>query len=305
MDPAVASRAQATRKACCCNTPRRRLLTRLLLSALLLANSAPAAAQPEWERRIWFHPTRGKTPAPAGWQAIDVPTSDGLHLNAWWRNPPQGAPTLLSFHGNGGNIEFLTIRETVEEMHWGGLLLDYRGYGESGGEPSEEGLFLDAQAAYEACRRRGVGVRRLLIHGQSLGGAVAVHLAALQPCAGLILESTFSSARDMAVHLRGSAAAALIQTRFDSLAAARKLKCPTLVIHGDQDSLIPWQLGRRLFQAVAARRSWWLVTGADHNNLRRTAGDAFAQHFRAFARSLSAGPAPARSTPGSGRKRDG
>ena len=183
-------------------------------------------------------------------------------MNAWYVPASPGRPTVLYFHGNGGSLS--TMDRTLAEFKradFGALLLDYRGYGLSGGKPSEPGLYRDGLAAYDYCRSLGIPVSRLIVHGQSLGGGVASYVASQRACAALVLESTFTSFPAVAAKvcgggLPGRLAFLAVHTQFPSKVRLASVQAPVLVIHGEQDELIPCAMGRALYAAapVAARR---------------------------------------------------
>jgi fermentation-respiration switch protein FrsA (DUF1100 family) len=151
------------------------------------------------------------------------------------------------------------------------LAYDYRGYGRSAGRPSEEGVYRDALAAYEHVRARGVPASRLVAFGESLGGAVSVHLASQRPCAALVLVSPFTRLRDVArVHY--GPLAALAGDRFDALGLIPTIRRPLLVAHGDQDEIVPFELGVRLFEAAAEPKRFLRVEGAHHNDVFASTG---------------------------------
>lgn len=239
------------------------------------------------EQKLIYYPHRGRTlnPNSLGFGVEDIyfTTADNVRLNAFWLPPPPGAATVLYFHGNGGNLSGMQPSLTYfHQAGLGALVVDYRGYGLSQGHPSEEGLYKDARAAYQECLRRGVSERNLIIHGQSLGGAIAVQLASEKPCRGLVLESTFTTARDMARLLYGKVAALSLRTRYPSLTTVKRIKCPLLVIHGDRDEMIPDSMGRSLYAAAPQPKKLWIVEGAGHNNLRVAAGQKYVQELRRF-----------------------
>jgi len=244
------------------------------------------------ERMFVYFPTRplDADPSLAGLPFEDVwlRTEDGLRLHGWFV-PREGArATLLVLHGNAGNIGH---RVAWIEMLRGAsahvLIFDYRGFGRSEGKPFEEGLYRDARAAYgwwEAAR--GGSGEKLVLLGESIGGAVATELATRAPVAGLIVQSSFTSARDMA---RTMLPLGLLQplagVRFDSAARISNLRCPKLVIHGDRDEIIPFRLGRRLFELAAPPKDFYVVVGAGHNDLPWVGG---AEYVRRIARFLEA-----------------
>lgn len=161
------------------------------------------------------------------------------------------------------------------------LAIDYRGYGRSEGSPSERGLYRDSTAAYEWLRAKGYPPRRIFLHSESLGSAVAVELAARVPCAGVILEAPFSSGQAMAgrvLPLIGP----LVFRGFDSLARIRNVRVPLLFIQGTRDEVVPIELGRRLYAAANQPKAFWEIPAAHHNDILETAGPAYREKLREF-----------------------
>lgn len=267
-----------------------RLLARVALAFLV---SLPAGAKPPSdveklpEQALIYHPTRGRQvePGATGLPLEDLyfTAADGVRLNAWYLPAPPGAPTVLYFHGNGGNLGGLGYTfHQFRQAGFGALAVDYRGYGLSEGHPSEQGLYQDARAAYAECLKRGVKTKQLIIHGQSLGGAVAVQLAAEKPCAGLVLESTFTSGKAIARRLYGNVASSLMVTRYNTQETVKGLTCPVLVIHGTADDFIPTSMGKKIHQNAPQPKWLWLVPGANHNTVRATSGAGFPERLVKF-----------------------
>lgn len=219
---------------------------------------------------------------------------DGQPLSAWWLPGHPEAPVVLFFHGNAGCLGFPPVRlrrlATIRRAGASVLALDYRGYGQSPGSPSEPGLYADGEAAYREALRRAKDPGRLVIHGRSLGGAVACHIASQHPCAGLVLESTFTSIPDVFSHHLGRWVAERVRHRFANRERLRGVELPLLVMHGTADRLVPVWMGRELFRGAAGRRSLWLVRGAGHNGLLR---HGYREVMEAFLASVT-GSAPAR-----------
>jgi fermentation-respiration switch protein FrsA (DUF1100 family) len=227
-----------------------------------------------------------KMQAAIGAEDVWIDTSDGVRLNGWWISQPQARFTTLHLHGNGGNITHRAeIALALARSGSSVLLLDYRGYGRSEGRPTEAGLYRDAEAAYEHLRARGVAPENLIIHGESLGSAVAVDLATRKTCAGLVLEAPFSSARAVAGRVLPLLGPALIWS-FNAKGKIGQLRVPLLVIHGDRDEVIDYSLGRELFEAAPEPKQFWTVEGAGHNDILPVGGDAYRERLAAFYRSL-------------------
>ncbi|MCL4401190.1 MAG: alpha/beta hydrolase [Acidobacteria bacterium] len=161
--------------------------------------------------------------------------------------------------------------------------MDYRGYGRSEGQPSESGLYRDADTAYQYLLDAGYTPEQIVVYGQSLGSAVAVDLAARKPVRGVILEAPFPSISAVA----GRALPVLGRIAvwgFDSVSKISRVRAPLLIIHGDRDRTVPFDLGESLFAAAAEPKSFWRVRGAGHNDLPETAGTAYRERLSAFYR---------------------
>ncbi|MCK4606151.1 MAG: alpha/beta hydrolase [candidate division Zixibacteria bacterium] len=181
---------------------------------------------------------------------VDVAGSEKVHA---WYFPAGAARTVLFCHGNGGNISHrLETAEFVTGLGVNILLFDYRGYGRSDGSPSESKVYADAEACYRwLLSEKGVQPQDIVVFGRSLGGAVAIELASLVDCGALVVESSFTSARDMArLIFPYFPATYLLRYKFDSIGKIASAGCPVLVTHSVEDDLIPFAMGRRLFDSA-------------------------------------------------------
>lgn len=211
---------------------------------------------------------------------------DGTRLFGWYVENRATPVVLLWCHGNAGNI--IHRLENLVELYRLGfsvLLFDYRGYGRSQGRPTEAGLYQDALAAYDYLESvRQVAPERMLLFGRSLGGAVAGQVASRKPAAGLILESAFPSVASVArAHYFGLPVDWLLGAEFNLVGRLAALSMPVLVIHGGRDDIVPLELGRQVFDAARAPKDFYLVPGADHNDLYVVGGRAYFQRLRQFA----------------------
>jgi fermentation-respiration switch protein FrsA (DUF1100 family) len=230
-----------------------------------------------------FFPDREVGPAPAGVEERWITTEDGQRLHAWYAAGPAGAPLLLWSHGNGGNISSRrSVLLAFLQRGLGVLAYDYRGYGKSDGSPHEAGVYLDASAAFDSAVASGWDPRAIVCFGESLGGAVSIELATRRPCAAVIVVSTFTRLADVARWHYGPLGALLAGNRFDSLERIQRLSVPILVAHGDQDEIIPFELGQRLFEAAPEPKRFHRVAGASHNDVFASA--ALLDAIAAFAR---------------------
>lgn len=211
---------------------------------------------------------------------------DGVKLNAWWIAAPGARLATVFFHGNGGNLTHRV--EHMRAITAAGsalLMLDYRGYGKSEGKPSEEGLYMDADAGYRWLIDNAYSPRRIVVQGESLGTAVAVDLAARKPCAGVVLEAPFNSASRVAAGVLPFLGP-LIMRGFDSKRKIGSVRAPLLFMQGDRDEVIPYKLGQDLYGAAPQPKSFWTVEGAGHNDLIDVAGNGYREHLAAFYASL-------------------
>ena len=225
------------------------------------------------ERRFIFYPERelAATPAELGLSFEDVSfrSADGVRLHGWYV-PGHRDVTWLWFHGNGGNISHRLENLLLFHDNLGVnlFLIDYRGYGLSEGRASEKGTYRDAAGALDyLLSRDDVNPEKIIYFGRSLGCAVAVWLATQRHPSGLILESPFTSVRDMAklafphlpLHL-------LVRTKYDSLSRIDKISCPLLILHGSEDETVPISIGRKLYMAAREPKSFCTIEGASHND---------------------------------------
>jgi len=255
--------------------PLRRLARVLmwLVGVPLIAYLLVLAYLYAFQRQLLYFPDRSRPQlgllAQLGAREVSLTTADGLSLLSWYLAPREGRPVIAYFHGNGGNIGDRADRmQRFGREGYGVLLAEYRGYGGNPGAPTETGLYDDASAAGDFLRREGIAADRLVVYGESLGSGVAVHLAATQPIAGLILESPFTSIGALAqYHYPYVPAALLIWDRFDSLARIGEVKAPILVLHGGRDRIVPDRFSRALLAAAPEPKEDWFVPDAGHEDL--------------------------------------
>jgi uncharacterized protein len=211
-----------------------------------------------------FFPDQNVLPPPPGVLERWLTTADGVRLHAWHAVAPEGAPTLVWSHGNAGNIAGRSpVLQALAARGLGVLAYDYRGYGRSGGTPSEAGVYRDVEAAYDSL---ALPSSRLVAFGESLGGAVSIHLATVRPCAAVVVVSTFTTMRDVARFHYG-VAGLLAGNGFDSLRRISGVHVPLLVAHGDEDEVVPYALGEALFAAAGEPKRFLPLPGAHHNDV--------------------------------------
>lgn len=218
-----------------------------------------------------FLPSRALEATPRDWgleyKDVWLRTEDGVRLHGWYLPHPQARRVLLFFHGNAGNISHRQASlEIFQRLGLNVLILDYRGYGRSEGRPSERGLYRDARAAWDyLVAERGVSPADIVLFGRSLGGAVAAQLASQVRPGALILESGFSSARDLARAIYPILSWLIVpRFDFDTVARMRTVACPVLVLQSRDDEIIPFALGRRVYEAAPEPKRLHVLRG-DHN----------------------------------------
>lgn len=213
---------------------------------------------------------------------VRIPAGDDT-LAAVWLPNPAARFTILYSHGNAEDLgDDLPVLRALNDRGFAVLAYDYRGYGLSTGRPSERKAYADEAAAYAwLTREMAVPPGRIIVHGRSIGGGPAAELASRERVAGLVLESTFTSAHSVSPLGR--------LFPFDRFRSGRRLaavRSPVLVIHGTADEVIPIAVGRRLFElAREPKQSLW-VDGAGHNDLIDVAGERYWQALQHFASSL-------------------
>ena len=202
------------------------------------------------------------------YENLELPTSDGERLHAWYVPAPGARGVVLFFHGNAGNISHrLDSIAIFNQLGLDVMIIDYRGYGESTGRPSEKGTYLDAQAAWDYLRdERGVSPARIVIFGRSLGGAVGAWLGSRNKAAAVIIESSFSSGEDMARHLYSFLPARILtRLKYPVAEYASRIESPVLVVHSRDDEIIPFEMGEAIYSSVTGDRSFVELRG-DHNS---------------------------------------
>ena len=247
------------------------------------------------ERFFIYFPQRHLAASPADvgleFEELRFRAADGTRLHGWLV-PGGGKIAVLWFHGNAGNVgdRVELLRELHHELRVAVFILEYRGYGGSEGRPSESGLYLDAEAALAALTRRlGMATESVALLGQSLGSAVAVELANRHPPAGVILESPFTSVPEMAKHhYPWLPVWPLLRSRYDSLSKIANVSAPVLVIHGEDDKIVPPEMGERVLAAAGGSKHLRLIPGAGHNDSHLIGRSAYFAALRGFLAELEA-----------------
>lgn len=226
-------------------------------------------------------------PEAFGLKAEDVwfDARDGTSLHGWWMPHPSARGTVLYCHGNTGSIAHrIGVFRHLQRLKVHLLAFDYRGYGRSGGTPSEAGLFQDVRAAYaHLVEVQHQDPSKIILFGHSLGGAVAVDCALDCPVAGLIVQSSFTHVRDAAKAMFPTLPMHLAATRqFRSVEKVDRIGIPKLFIHGDCDETVPVDLGKKLFEVASEPKELYIVRRAGHNDVHRYGGTRYLRRLSRF-----------------------
>lgn len=217
-----------------------------------------------------YYPVKeiGKTPADIGlkYEKVSFKSADGISIYGWLVPSDKQRGIILYCHGNGGNISYyLDIIPLFNMIGFSVLMFDYRGYGESEGHPTEEGTYLDAEAAWNFLTiERGIHSSRIIIWGRSLGGSIAAWLAQNRIPAMLVIESSFNKLSDVAGYHSFYAAGFIYRDLYQSTNYIKNVKCPVVVFHSPQDELVPFELGEKLFQNANEPKEFITISGS-HN----------------------------------------
>lgn len=240
-----------------------------------------------------FFPIKELRGAPGSWgmeyEDVTIESMDKTAKLHGWFIPAKGATkTLLFFHGNAGNISHRG--ESIRIFHETGLnvyIIDYRGYGASSGEPSEQGVYDDARSAWQYLTgERGLADSDIIIFGRSLGGVIATQLASEVKPAGLIVESVFSSAKDVARKLMPVISRLVfIRYQFDAEQTIKNVRVPLLVLHSPADDIIPFKLGKKVYDAGNEPKTFFEMKG-DHNGGFLESQPEYQQALEKFVASL-------------------
>ena len=247
-----------------------------------------------FERHLIYFPIRSLEAEPADFgldaEELRLRTSDGVELHGWWIHG-DGKRILVWFHGNAGNISHRldNARQLVQRFGLDLLLVDYRGYGRSGGSPEEAGLYLDGLASYDAAREAGFSSEQVIPFGRSLGAAVAIDVSVTRPVGAVVLESPFLSAPALARAVYPFVPAFLVRTQFDNRAKIDRVRAPLLILHGDRDEIVPLAHGMELFERASAPKRFHLIAGAGHNDTYVAGGEAYWTAWQRFLDSVAPG----------------
>jgi fermentation-respiration switch protein FrsA (DUF1100 family) len=272
----------------------------VLLVGILIAYVMVLALARIFETRLIFFPDfEGRLTG--DWRPRGLPieetwlgSSDGIKLHAWWIPNPSAEYTFIAFHGNAGNIsQRAEVFRFLWEIPVTILAVEYRGYGRSEGTPSEAGLYLDAQAAYDyLVHERGIPPTRIVAFGQSLGTAVAVDLATRRPLAGIVLEAPFPSVRAVTKRIYPylPGLGVIAKSKFDTGGKLAGPHPPVMITQCSQDPVLAFALGQEVYRLAIEPKTFLTIDGYCHEEASLVAPPTlYREHLSAFIKGLPGG----------------
>ena len=260
----------------------------LLIAVLLLLFFA---FYPQIERFFVFYPQAHLDAHPTQWrlahEEVYFGTEDGERLHGWFFPLKGEAPVLLFCHGNAGNISHrLENVKFLLDQELQVFIFDYRGYGKSTGRPSEMGLYRDGLAAYDLLvNSKHISPDRIIPFGRSLGAAVAVEVSLKRDVRSLILESAFTSTKEMANTIFPFKLLSIVlPPHFNNLEKLAQTNPPKLIIHGEEDDIVPFSMGQKLYHTARPPKYFFPIKGAAHNDTYVVGGERYFQTLVSFAK---------------------
>ena len=260
-----------------------------LVLVVLLAVGCFFFFYPQVEKFFIFYPQASFDAVPSDWRLsyedVYFDTEDKKRLHGWFFPLEGDAPVILFCHGNAGNIshrlenvKFLLDRQLQV------FIFDYRGYGKSSGSPSEMGLYQDGLAAYDfIVNRKGISPQKIVPFGRSLGASVAIEISLRREVKSLILESAFTSTKEMAktMFLFGLFSP-LLPAHYNNLKKITRVNVPKLIIHGEDDEIVPFKMGEQLYNTAQSPKYFFPIKGAGHNDTYVVGGNKYFEILSGF-----------------------
>jgi fermentation-respiration switch protein FrsA (DUF1100 family) len=250
------------------------LLVRIFESHLIFFPDYPGRLSGDW------------SPRDLPLQEVWLTSADGTKLHGWWIHNKKARLTFLAFHGNAGNMaDRATIYEFLRTVPANVFALEYRGYGHSTGKPSESGLYADAEAAYQyLVNTQHLDPKTIVSYGQSLGTAVAAHLAARHEVGAVVLEAPFLSATSIATHVFRflPGLQLLVYSQFDTQTQLKNINAPIFVVHCRQDPVLPFKLGQEVYAASKPPKAFLEIDGYCHEEASVVAPDKYRAALQNF-----------------------
>ncbi len=233
------------------------------------------------DRDIEFHPADRHL----NFEDIYFEAEDKTRLHGWFFPQKGNAPVILFCHGNAGNIcHRLENVKLLLDQKLQVFIFDYRGYGQSKGSPSEKGIYLDGLAAYDfLVIQKNIPPERIALFGRSLGASVAIEIAIKRKIRSLITESAFTSTKGMArTMLLFMPFSFFLPPHYNNLDKISRIHVPKLIIHGEEDEIVPFSMGQKLYEKAQAPKYFYPIKNAGHNDTYVLGGEGYFETLTAF-----------------------
>jgi fermentation-respiration switch protein FrsA (DUF1100 family) len=218
-----------------------------------------------FQRNLIYFPFGKILITPQEFEEINLKTKDNEEIYAWFKPAQENQNTILYFHGNAGNLSGRTNRFEKFALNYGVMAISYRGYAKSKGNPTEEGLYFDAESALDFLRSKKINTENIILYGESLGTAMVIKLASQHEFKAMILEAPFTSIASIAKETYWFLPVDIIlKDRFDSIKIAKKIKSPTLIFHAINDKIVPFKEGENLYNSLETKKKIIPLIGNFH-----------------------------------------
>lgn len=218
-----------------------------------------------FQRNFIYFPFGEIASPPENFQEINFEIDSKNSLYVWYHPPQKNQKTILYFHGNAGNISGRSERLKKFATQYGVLAVSYRGYSKTKGEASEQNFYSDAQIALNLLNLQKIDNKNIIVFGESIGTAVAVNLASKYDFASIVLEAPFTSIADVAKDVYWFLPVDLIlRDKFDSAKLAPQIKSPVVIFHAIQDDIVPFELGKKLYELINSKKKFMAIDGNFH-----------------------------------------
>ncbi len=265
-----------------------------LVLVVLLAVGCFCVFYPQVENFFVFYPQASFDAVPSDWRLscedVYFDTEDNKRLHGWFFPLEGDAPVILFCHGNAGNISHrLENVKFLLDQQLQVFIFDYRGYGKSSGRPSEKGLYLDGLGAYDfLANQKHILPEKIIPFGRSLGASVAIEISLRREVKSLILESAFTSTKGMAKTLFPfMLLSPLLPAHYNNLEKITQVNVPKLFVHGEDDEIVSFSMGQKLYQAAKAPKYFFPIKGAGHNDTYLVGGNIYFETLATFVRDSS------------------
>ena len=199
-------------------------------------------------------------------EKVNIPTSDNLNLLGWFHKKDISKKTILFFHGNAGSLENRIYKlNHFENLDLNFLIIAWRGFSGNSGKPNERGLYDDAKSAVNWLKSVGIKEESIILFGESLGTAVAIEIAQNKNFAGIVLESPFTSMVEMGKkYYSFFPVSLLLKDRYESIKKIKNIHIPVLVMHGKKDSIVPFEMGEKIYNSANSPKFYYFTEYDDH-----------------------------------------